>query len=117
MAFYITEVGSLRRSGVTVLKLSGRLTLEEEIGQVRNKMKSLLAEGKNQILLDLGEVSHVDSAGLGTLISGLTSVQNLGGRLKLANPTAKWRELLSITKLDTIFEIFDDVESGLASFT
>ena len=116
MALTISEVPALRWSGVTVLKLSGRVALGEESEQLRNKVKSLLAEGKNQMLMDLANVTYVDSAGLGTLVSGLSSVQSQGGRMKLANVTKRCRDLLSITKLVTVFEVFDDVESGLASF-
>ncbi len=117
MALTITEVTNLRWSGVTVLKLSGRITLGQESEQLRKEIKSLLADGKNQILIDLAEVTYVDSAGLGTLVSGLTSVQGAGGRMKLANLTKKIHDLLSITKLVTVFEVFDDVEAGVASFT
>ena len=117
MVLTIAEVSGLRWSGVTVLKLSGRVTLGEESEQLRNKIKSLLAEGKKQILMDLADVTHVDSAGLGTLVSSFTSVQNLGGRMKLANLTKRFYALLNSTKLVTIFEVFDDVDPGLASFT
>jgi len=117
MALTITEVSGLRWSGVTVLKLSGRIALGQESEQLRREIKSLLAEGKNQILIDLADVTHVDSAGLGTLVSGLTSVQNVGGRMKLANLTKRFHDLLSITKLVTVFEVFDSVDAGLASFT
>lgn len=117
MTLTIREITGLRWSGVAVLKLSGRLTLGEGSEQLRNRIKSLLAEGKNQILVDFADVAHVDSAGLGTLVSGLTSVRSLGGRMKLANLTKKFHDLLSITKLVTVFEVFDDLESGLASFT
>lgn len=117
MALTITEVTNLQRSKVTVLQLSGRVALGEESERLRTKIKSLLAEGRNQILIDLADVTQVDSAGLGTLVSGLTSVQNAGGRMKLANLTKKLHDLLTITKLVTVFEVFDDVESGAASFT
>jgi anti-sigma B factor antagonist len=114
MALTITEAAGLRWSGVTVLKLSGRVALGKESELLRNKVKSLLSEGKNQ---DLADVTYVDSAGLGALVSGLSSVQNAGGRMKLANLTKRFHDLLSITKLVTVFEVFDDVESGVASFT
>ena len=91
MALNITEVPGLRGAGVTVLKLSGQVTLGRESQQLRQRIKSLLAEGKNQILVDLADVTHVDSAGLGTLVSSLTSVQGAGGRMKLANPPRSFR--------------------------
>jgi anti-sigma B factor antagonist len=116
MALNITEVPGLRGAGVTVLKLSGQVTLGRESQQLRQRIKSLLAEGKNQILVDLADVTHVDSAGLGTLVSSLTSVQGAGGRMKLANLTKKLQDVLSITKLVTVFEVFEDVDAGLASF-
>jgi anti-sigma B factor antagonist len=106
-----------QHGGVTVLKLSGRVVLGEESNQLRSKIKDLVAQGKTRILADLGDVTYIDSAGLGTLVSGFTSVQNQGGNMKLANLTKKFREQLNITKLVTVFEVFDDVDAGLRSFS
>jgi anti-sigma B factor antagonist len=102
--------------GVTVLDLVGRITLGDESNQVRVKIKEILGEGKTQIVLNLGEVTYIDSAGLGTLVSGYTSAQSQGSTLKLANLTKRFREQLNITKLVTIFETYDSVDEAVKSF-
>jgi anti-sigma B factor antagonist len=102
--------------GVTVLDLVGRITLGEESNQVRAMIKEILAKGKTQIVLNLGEVTYIDSAGLGTLVSAYTSAQNQGSTLKLANLTKRFREQLHITKLVTIFETFESVDEAVKSF-
>lgn len=104
-------------NGVTVLALSGRVALGEESSQLRNKLKDVLASGKNRVVLDLGKVSYMDSAGLGTLVSGYTTALNQGARMKLANLTKKLDEQLHITKLVTVFEVYDSVEAAVASFS
>jgi len=106
-----------QRNGVTILKLSGRLVLGQESNEFRNTVKRLLDAGDNKILVDLGEVSYIDSAGLGTLVSGFTSSRNSGGVMKLANLTKKVNEQLNITKLVTVFDVFDSVGTGLKSFS
>jgi len=103
-------------SGVTVLELSGRITLGEESNQLRTKIKDVLAEGKKRLVLDLGNVSYIDSAGLGTLVAGYTSSQSQGASMKLANLTKRFREQLNITKLVTVFEVYDSVEAATSSF-
>ena len=113
MALHIDE-GETK--GVTVLALSGRVTLGEESGQLRTKIKDLLAQGKKRLVLDLGDVSYIDSAGLGTLVAGYTSSQSQEASLKLANLTKKFREQLNITKLVTVFEVYNSVEEAVASF-
>ena len=102
--------------GVSVLDAVGRITLGEESNQVRIKIKEMLGKGKSQIVLDLAGVSYIDSAGLGTLVSGYTSAQNQGATLKLANLTKRFRELLNITKLVTIFDTYDSVDAAVKSF-
>ena len=102
--------------GVSVLDAVGRITLGEESNQVRIKIKEMLGKGKSQIVLDLAEVSYIDSVGLGTLVAGYTSAQNQGATLKLANLTKKFRELLNITKLVTIFDTYDSVDDAVKSF-
>jgi anti-sigma B factor antagonist len=102
--------------GVTVLDLSGRVTLGEESNQLRTKIKDLLAQGKKRLVLDLGDVSYIDSAGLGTLVAGYTSSQNQGAGMKLANLTKRFHEQLNITKLVTVFEVYNSVEDAIASF-
>ena len=102
--------------GVSVLDAVGRITLGEESNQVRIKIKEMLGKGKSQIVLDLAEVSYIDSVGLGTLVAGYTSAQNQGATLKLANLTKRFRELLNITKLVTIFDTYDSVDDAVKSF-
>src|SRR5208283_3994217 len=103
-------------SGVTVLELSGRITLGEESNELRTKIKDLMARGKKRLVLDLGNVSYIDSAGLGTLVAGYTSGQSQGAGMKLANLTKRFHEQLNITKLVTVFEVFDSVEGATKSF-
>ena len=102
--------------GVTVLELFGRVTLGEESNDLRTRIKDLLAQGKKRLVLDLGNVSYIDSAGLGTLVAGYTSSQNQGAGMKLANLTRKFHEQLSITKLVTVFEVHNSVADAIASF-
>jgi anti-sigma B factor antagonist len=102
--------------GVTVLELSGRVTLGEESGQLRTKLKDLLGQGNTRLVLDLSEVTYIDSAGLGTLVAGFTSAQNQGAKLKLANLTKRFHEQLNITKLVTIFDVYNNVQDAVKSF-
>ena len=106
-----------RESGaVTVLDLSGRITLGEDGNLLKDKLQSLLHQGKKNILFNLAQVSYVDSAGLGAIVSGYTTVTREGGSLKLANVTKKLQDLLSITKLLTVFETFDSEDEALRSY-
>lgn len=113
MALQIVEMES---GGVTVLELSGRITLGEESNQLRTKIKDILAQGKKHLVLDLGRVSYIDSAGLGTLVAGYTSSQSQGAAMKLANLTKRFREQLNITKLVTVFDVYESVEEAKKSF-
>jgi anti-sigma B factor antagonist len=110
------QIEERETGGVTVLALSGRVTLGDESAQLRNKIKDILAKGKTRLVLDMGDVSYIDSAGLGTLVSGYTSAQNQGASLKLAHLTKKFSEQLAITKLVTVFEVYDTVEDAIKSF-
>ena len=103
-------------SGVTVLELVGRVTLGEGSNLLRTKLKDVLSQGKTRLVLDLAEVSYIDSAGLGTLVAGFTSAQNQGANLKLANLTKRFNEQLHITKLVTVFDVFDTVQDAVKSF-
>ena len=111
----LTMVGK-QVSGVTVLQLSGRITLGEESSQLRTKIKDVLGQGNTRLVLDLAEVAYIDSAGLGTLVAGFTSAQNQGANMKLANLTKRFDELLHITKLVTVFDVYKTVEDALKSF-
>lgn len=103
-------------NGVTVLTLAGRVTLGEGSGQLRTKLKDILSQGKTRLVLDLAEVTYIDSAGLGTLVAGFTSAQNQGASLKLANLTKRFTETLNITKLVTVFDVYDTVQDAVNSF-
>jgi len=102
--------------GVTVLYLSGKIVLGEGEVQIRDRIKDLLADGQRRILLNLADVSYIDSAGLGTLISSYATVKRENGQLKLVNLTTRVQDLLAITKLITVFETFDSESEALASF-
>jgi anti-sigma B factor antagonist len=113
MSITITE----RQAGdVTILDLAGKVTIGEGSVILRTKVRSLLEEGKNKILLNLGSVSYVDSSGIGELVSSYTTVRNQQGALKLLNLTEKIQDLLAITKLLTVFEVFEEEGEALASF-
>jgi anti-sigma B factor antagonist len=102
--------------GVSVLDLSGKIVLGEGDAQVRDRIKDLLADGQKKILLNLGDVSYIDSAGLGALISSYTTTKREGGQLKLVNLTKRIRDLLAITKLITVFDTYDDEDKAIASY-
>ena len=109
-------IASREVDGVTVLDLSGRITLGEGSVQLRDAIRDLIAKGQRQILLDLGEVNYIDSSGLGELVSAYTTARNQGATLKLLKLTKKVHDLLQLTKLYTVFEIFDDEASAITSF-
>jgi anti-sigma B factor antagonist len=113
MPLKIAETDS---TGVTVMTLSGRITLGDESHQLRNRIKAALGKGKKRLVLDLGDVTQIDSAGLGTLVSAYTTAANSGGQMKLAKLTKKFSETLAITKLVTVFEVYDSVEDAVKSF-
>ncbi len=102
---------------VTVMDVSGRITLGEGSSTLRDALRDLVAKGHKKILLNLGDVSYIDSSGIGELVSGFTSVSNLGGSLKLLSLTKRVKDLLQITKLYTVFEVHDDEAGAIRSFT
>ncbi len=103
--------------GVTILDLSGRIVLGEGSVQLRDSIKELVNKGQKKILVNLGDVSYIDSSGLGELVSAYTTVKNAGGELKLLNLTKKVQDLLQITKLYTVFDIKDDEATAVAAFS
>ena len=109
-------IASREVDGVTVVELSGRITLGEGSVQMRDAIRELIAKGQRRILLDLGEVNYIDSSGLGELVSAYTSAKNQNAALKLLKLTKKVHDLLQLTKLYTVFDIFDDEASAIASF-
>jgi anti-sigma B factor antagonist len=102
--------------GVTIVDMSGRITLGEGSVILREAVKDLLARGQKKILLNLGDVSYIDSSGIGELVSAFTSVRNQGGELKLLKLTKKVHDLLQITKLYTVFDIKDDEAAAVKAF-
>jgi anti-sigma B factor antagonist len=102
--------------GITIVDLSGRITLGEGSVVLRDTIKDLLGKGQKKILLNLGDVSYIDSSGIGELVSAFTSVRNQGGELKLLNLTKKVHDLLQITKLYTVFDVKDDEAVAIGAF-
>ncbi|HEY7910525.1 MAG TPA: STAS domain-containing protein [Blastocatellia bacterium] len=103
--------------GISILDLSGKIVLGEGDSQIRERIKDLLADGQRRILLNLGNVSYIDSAGLGALISSYTTTKRENGQLKLVNLTRRIQDLLAITKLITVFDTYDDEQTALESFS
>jgi anti-sigma B factor antagonist len=101
---------------VTVVDAVGRITLGEGASVFRDKIRELAASGNKKLLLNLAEVSYIDSSGIGEMVSGFTTVTNQGGVVKLLNLTKRVKDLLQITKLYTVFEVFDDEASAVRSF-
>ena len=103
--------------GVTVLDLSGRITLGEGSVVLRDTIREALGQGNKKILLNLGDVTYIDSSGIGELVSAFTAVRKEGGELKLLNLTKKVHDLLQITKLYTVFDIKDDEATAVQAFS
>ncbi|HLH02716.1 MAG TPA: STAS domain-containing protein [Bryobacteraceae bacterium] len=101
---------------VSIVDLNGKITLGENTGILRDELRSLLAQGNKNIILNMAEVGYVDSAGLGELVGAYTTATNQGGSLKLLNLQGKMKDLMQITKLHTIFPAFDDEKAAVASF-
>ena len=106
-----------RQAGdVTVLDMSGKITIGEGSVSLRSAIRRLLEEGKKRILLNLAQISYVDSSGIGELVSSYTAINKEGGQLKLLNLTQKIQDLLTITKLLTVFDVYDSEAEALNSF-
>ncbi len=101
---------------VTVVDAAGRITLGEGASTFRDKIRDLAAGGHKKLLLNLAEISYIDSSGIGELVSGFTTVANQGGSVKLLNLTKRVQDLLQITKLYTVFEVHDDEAKAVQSF-
>lgn len=112
------SMGLVRRgvNEVTIIDLSGRITSGGESGRLRDAVLETIAGGSRKVLLNLGEVTYIDSSGLGELVSAFTSMKNAGGELKLLNVTKKISDLLVITKLVTVFSVSDDEAEAINSF-
>jgi anti-sigma B factor antagonist len=101
---------------VTIVDISGRITLGEGSSTLRETVRDMLSKGQKKILLNLGDVTYIDSSGIGELVSSFTSVNNQGGQLKLLNLQKKVHDLLQITKLYTVFEVHTDEAAAVRSF-
>jgi anti-sigma B factor antagonist len=110
------EIKERVRGEVTILDLIGKITIGEGSVQLRDAVGHLLDAGRKKIILNLEGVTYVDSSGIGELVSRYTTTKNQGGQLKLLRLTKKIKDLLMITKLLTVFEIYEDEEAALASF-
>jgi anti-sigma B factor antagonist len=109
---------TVRKVGeVAVVDLSGRITLGDGSGTVRETVRNLTNQGNKYILLNLGEVSYIDSAGLGELVGSYASITNQGGQIKLLNAQGKVRDVLQVTKLYTVFENFTDEAAAIRSYS
>jgi anti-sigma B factor antagonist len=102
--------------GVAVVDMSGRITLGEGSVVLRDTIRDLIGKGQKKILLNLGDVTYIDSSGIGELVSAFTAVRREGGELKLLNLTKKVHDLLQITKLYTVFDIKDDEAAAIKAF-
>ncbi|MSV35519.1 MAG: anti-sigma factor antagonist [Bryobacterales bacterium] len=109
------EIIEREREGVTILGLKGRVTVGE-VTPVREKIAALLAAGRPRIVLDLADVDYIDSTGLGNLVISFTQVKKAGGGLKLMNLNKRNVELLALTRLHTVFEVFGDEVNAVNSF-
>jgi anti-sigma B factor antagonist len=110
------EIQQTDREGITVVRLSGRLTVGTEVATFRERMQKLFDTGGRTVILDLKDVDYIDSTGLGALVMCYTSQQKAGGKVKLLNLSRRGIELLIMTKLTTIFEVFDDEQNAINSF-
>jgi anti-sigma B factor antagonist len=110
------KVSSREVGDVTVVDLSGRIVLGEGSDILRTALSDFVTKGRKKILLNLADISYIDSSGLGALVSGYTSLRGQQGQIKLLKLTKKVHDLLQITKLLTVFEVFDDESAALKSF-
>jgi anti-sigma B factor antagonist len=101
---------------VNVVDVAGRITLGEGSSALRDTLREMVGKGQKKILLNLGEVSYIDSSGIGELVSGFTTVTNSGGALKLLNLNKRVKDLLQITKLYTVFDVHEDEAAAVRSF-
>jgi anti-sigma B factor antagonist len=101
---------------VSVIDVAGRITLGEGSAALRETLRDMLAKGQKNILLNLADVTYIDSSGIGELVSAFTSVSNAGGQLKLLNLNKRVKDLLQITKLYTVFEVKEDEAEAIRSF-
>jgi anti-sigma B factor antagonist len=109
-------VKTRRVGNVAIVDLNGRITLGENTGILRDELKSLLAQGSKNIILNMAGVSYVDSAGLGELVGAYTTATNQAGSVKLLHMQGKMKDLMQVTKLHTVFPSFEDEKAAVESF-
>jgi anti-sigma B factor antagonist len=102
--------------GVSVVELDGRIVLGEESNSLREKLKSLIAEGKKKIVLNMAEIKYIDSSGLGTLVAAHLSAKNQGASVRLCHLGKKFHEIMQMTKLLTVFDVYDTEAAAVSSF-
>jgi anti-sigma B factor antagonist len=102
--------------GVSVLRLDGRIVLGEESNSLRERLKSLVAEGKKKIVLNMAKITYIDSAGLGTLVAAHVSAKTQGASVRLSHLGQKFHEVLQMTKLLTVFDVYDAEAAAVSSF-
>jgi anti-sigma B factor antagonist len=108
---------STRQVGnVSVIDVAGRITLGEGSSALRETLRDMVAKNQTKILLNLADVTYIDSSGIGELVSGYTTVTNTGGSLKLLNLNKRVKDLLQITKLYTVFEVHEDEAAAIRSY-
>ncbi|MET0751757.1 MAG: STAS domain-containing protein [Pyrinomonadaceae bacterium] len=110
------NIAQRRSDSVVILDLQGKINLGAESSQLRQTIRSLVEEGEKKILLNLAGVSSIDSSGLGELVSGLATLQRNGGDLRLVNLNERLSEMITLTKLLTVFDIYDDEAQAVESF-
>jgi anti-sigma B factor antagonist len=110
------EIHRREKEGIVILDLNGRLIVGEPVGSLRETIRELTTSGSSNIILNLAEVDYIDSTGLGGLVICYTTLQKAGGALKVLNLSRRNIELLILTKLTTVFEIFNDEQEAVNSF-
>jgi anti-sigma B factor antagonist len=110
------QINTREVAHVSILDVQGRIVLGDEIGELRDAVRRLVADGKKKIILNLSDVDYIDSSGVGELVGCFTTVRNAGGELKLLKLSQKVQDVLHVTKLYTVFDIRDDEFTAVKSF-
>lgn len=103
--------------GVTVVELEGRIVMGDESSSLREKLKSLISAGKKKIVLNMANINYIDSAGLGTLVAAHVNAKNQGASVRLCNLGQKFHEVMQLTRLLTVFDVYDTQVDAVSSFT
>ena len=114
MALKITE---REENGISILSLDGRIVLGEESNALREKVKALLAAGQKKVVLNMADVTYIDSSGLGTMVALHTSAKSQGASMKISNLGSKFQEILQVTKLVTVFDAYPTEAAAIGSFS